>query len=55
MATISSYRNALVLLANRYSATGWACDLICKAIQNDGDIEDIANSLQNGTPAKMTL
>lgn len=59
MATISSYRNALVLLANRYSATGWACDLICKAIQNDGvfsdgDIEDIANSLQNGTPATMT-
>lgn len=59
MATISSFRNALVQLANRYSAIGWACDLVCKAILNDGvftegDIEDIANSLQNGTPATMT-
>ena len=58
MATISSYRNALVQLANRYSATGWACDLVCKAILNDGvftdgDIDDIANSLKNGTAATL--
>lgn len=49
MATISIYRNALVQLANRYSARGRACDLVCKAILNDGvftegDIDDIANS-----------
>lgn len=53
MATISSYRNALVQLANQYSAIGWACDLVCKAILNDGvftdgDIDDIANSFENG-------
>lgn len=58
MATISSYRNALVQLANRYSATGWACDLVCKAILNDGvftdgDIDDIANSLNNGAAAAL--
>lgn len=59
MATISSYRNALVQMANKYSATGWACDLVCKAIQNDGkftddEIDDIANSFRNGTAATMT-
>ena len=58
MATISSYRNALVQLANRYSAIGWACDLVCKAILNDGrftdvDIDDIANSLKNGAAPTM--
>lgn len=58
MAIISSYRNALVELANRYRATGWACDLVCKAIQKDGaftdgDIDDIANSFNNGTAATM--
>lgn len=58
MATISSYRNALVQLANRYSAIGWACDLVCKAILNDGvftdgDIDDIANSLKNGAVATL--
>ena len=58
MAIISSYRNALVQLANKYSATGWSCDLVCKAIQNDGvftdgDIDDIANSLSSGTAATM--
>ena len=59
MATISSYRNALVELANRHNQTGWVCDLICKAMQNDGkfsdeDIQQIADSLQNGSSASLT-
>lgn len=59
MATISSYRNALVQLANRYGTIGWACDLVCKAILNDGvftdgDIDDIANSLKNGAVATLS-
>lgn len=59
MAIISSYRNALVALANRYNGIGWVCDLVCKAIQNDGkfadeDINQIADSLMNDNQATLT-
>ncbi len=59
MPRISSYRNALVEFANRNCHIGWACNLVCKVLQTDGNLSEadrvqILTDLQNGNAAPMT-